>query len=109
VLIGATAGSWLATADPPTWVLACAVLADVALVAATQGSRWYITGGFTTFLVLLLLVHGAPTEADERVWERVAETLLGVGLAFVFCWWLPGHRSGWWRGRVRPGPAVPAP
>ena len=61
-------------------------------LAATRGSRWYVTGAFTTFLVILLLVYGAPSEAESRLVERVGETLLGVGIALVFGVVLPDRR-----------------
>lgn len=60
------------------------VLVCVACAAATHGSRWYVTSTFTTFLVLLLLVAPDPGEAGFRFVERLTETLLGVGLAWIF-------------------------
>jgi hypothetical protein len=38
---------------------------------------------FSTFLVFLLL-YAHPEQAAGRFWERNAETLLVVGVAFVF-------------------------
>ena len=42
------------------------------------------TGGFTTFLVISLLLYGNPQLAQSRFDERVLETLLGVGVALIF-------------------------
>jgi acetyltransferase-like isoleucine patch superfamily enzyme len=60
-------------------VIAAAIVVALTGLAATHPSRWYVTGGFTSFIVTLLLVYGAPEEAERRFDERVDETLLGVG------------------------------
>jgi hypothetical protein len=85
VVLGALAA--VALADATSAGRVYAVLIAVALVAAagTHGSRWYITSLFTTFLALSMLVYG--TEAGVGVGrfnERVAETILGVALAYLF-------------------------
>jgi hypothetical protein len=51
--------------------------------AGTRPSRWYVTGGFTTFITILLLIYGSPDQADGRFLERVGETLVGVAVALV--------------------------
>jgi len=55
----------------------------LAAVAATAGGRWYVTPIFPTFLVFLLLLYAHSEEASGRFWERIGETVLGVGVAFV--------------------------
>ena len=59
--------------------------------AGTRGSRWYVTPFFTTSLVLVMLLYDSPTIANEqwRFAERVGETVLGVGLAYLFGLVLP--------------------
>jgi hypothetical protein len=73
-------------------VIAVGVVAALTGLAATRPSRWYVTGGFTTFIVILLLVYGTPNQAAGRFLERVAETLLGVGVALFFGIALPALR-----------------
>ena len=92
VTAGATAASILAIEGAEPAAVAAAVGVALTSLAATRGSRWYVTGGFTTFLVILLLVYGAPGEAESRLVERVGETLLGVGVALIFGVVLPGLR-----------------
>jgi len=89
VVAGAFAGVALARAGAPAFVYAIAVVAAVAGAGATHRSRWYVTAAFTTFLVFLLLLDGRPQDAGERFDERVLETLLGVGLAYLFGLVLP--------------------
>lgn len=43
-----------------------------------------MTAGFTTFLVFLLLLYATPEDAGARFDERLGETLLGVGIAYLF-------------------------
>jgi uncharacterized membrane protein YccC len=62
-------------------------------LAATRPSRWYVTGGFTTFLVISVLLYGNPELAQVRFNERVLETLLGVGVALFFGVVIPVLRS----------------
>ena len=57
--------------------------------AKTRTSRWYITSGFTTFLVFVMLLHDHPEETGQKLGERVGETLVGVGLAVLFGLVLP--------------------
>ena len=92
VTAGAVAASVLTVQGAGHVAIAIAVGVALTSLAATRGSRWYVTGGFTTFLVILLLVYGAPSEAEGRLVERVGETLLGVGIALVFGVVLPDRR-----------------
>jgi hypothetical protein len=66
--------------------VAVVTVTAIAAVAATRQSRWYITPGFTTFLVLTLLLYSDATTATEqwRFNERVGQTLLGVGFAYLY-------------------------
>ncbi len=89
VVVGALSAVLLLHLDPANAVLALAILATIAGAAATHGSRWYVTPAFTTFLVLLLLLNGNPEETATRFGERTLETLLGVGLAYLFGLLLP--------------------
>ena len=45
-------------------------IAAVAAAAATRTSRLYITGGFTMFLVFVLLRYADPSAAGSRLGER---------------------------------------
>ena len=84
VSVGALAAVLLAAADPHPAVVALATSVALTGLAGTRASRWYVTGGFTSFLVILLLALTAPDAAASRFGERVVETLLGVGVALVF-------------------------
>ena len=75
--------------------------APVVLAAATRGSHWYVMPAFTTFLVMLLLLYADPTAASVRFTERVTETLIGVGLAFIFGLALPALAQHRHAGRNR--------
>jgi hypothetical protein len=68
--------------------------------AATHGSRWYVTPAFTTFVVFLLLLRSAPVDAALRFGERVAETALGVAIAYLFGLATPAVQR-----RLAPGPS----
>ena len=91
VLLGALAAVAFLRADPALGFYAVAAIAAIAGAGGTRGSRWYVTAAFTTFLVLVMLLYANPTVATEqwRVAERVGETALGVGLAYVFGLLLP--------------------
>ena len=71
-------------AELPNPVLAGIAGAAVIAAAATRASRWYITSAFTTFLVFLLLLGPNPDQTQQKVSERIGETLLGVALAIIF-------------------------
>ncbi len=89
VAVGAAAAILLVHAEPADGWFALAVLAAVAAAAATRAGRWYVTPAFTTFLVFLLLLAGDPQDSASRFNERLGETVLGVGLAYLFGLALP--------------------
>ena len=76
---------------PSTELVALLAVFAIAGAAGTRGSRWYVTPFFTTSLVLVMLLYDNPTVANEqwRFAERVDETVLGVGLAYLFGLVLP--------------------
>ena len=89
VIAGALVAVTFVNADPPNAVYGVAACGAVSAAAGLQRSRWYVTPAFTTFLVFLLLLHADPETAGARFGERVGETLLGVGLAYLFGLALP--------------------
>ena len=89
VAAGALAGIALVRLDPPMGVYAVAAVAAIAGAGGTHRSRWYVTSAFTTFLVFLLLLSADPGDAAARFGERVGETVLGVGLAYLYGLALP--------------------
>jgi len=84
VTSGALVACLIVRVDPPSAVLALTVSGALIGLAATRPSRWYVTGGFTTFLVISLLLYGNPELAQSRFDERVLETLVGVAVALIF-------------------------
>ena len=84
VCAGALAAICLVAAGPPDAVFAVVAALALAVLTGTMGSRWYVTPAFTTFLVFLMLLYGNPGQAVDRFWERVLETLFGIGVAYVF-------------------------
>jgi Fusaric acid resistance protein-like len=92
VITGALAACIVALTGAPDGVLAAIIVADLTALAATRASRWYVTGGFTTFIVISLLIYGAPGTAQGRFNERVLETLLGVAVAAIFGVAIPAWR-----------------
>lgn len=89
VAIGALAAIGLVRLTPAAWVYSLAAIAALAACGATHRSRWYVTPAFTTFLVFLLLLYSRPQDAASRFTERLVETALGVGIAYVFGLALP--------------------
>ncbi|MEW2518420.1 FUSC family protein [Actinacidiphila alni] len=89
VLVGGAVALLLLHADPPHWAYAVTAAGTLALAAATQGSRWYLTPAYSTVLVLLLLLHADPAQAPQRADERFWATVTGVALAYVFGLRLP--------------------
>jgi uncharacterized membrane protein YgaE (UPF0421/DUF939 family) len=84
VTVGAVAAAGLALlTTEPGWYSA-AILVVLGAVAATRPSRWYVTPTFTTFIAISMLLYADPADAQSRFNERLGETLLGVGLAYVF-------------------------
>ena len=43
-----------------------------------------MTGGFTTFIVISLILSTSDTVSSQPLSDRVIETLIGVGAALVF-------------------------
>ena len=93
VTTGALAACVLAQLEVDESVIAAAIVVALTGLAATRPSRWYVTGGFTSFIVILLLVYGAPDEAERRFDERVGETLLGIAVALLFGVALPALKQ----------------
>jgi uncharacterized membrane protein YccC len=89
VTVGAFAAALTLYATPPNAAYTVMAVVVLAGASATMGSRWYITAGFTTFFVILMLGSGDETEALSKTNERVLETALGVALAYLFVWVLP--------------------
>jgi hypothetical protein len=79
--------------SPSTELVALLAVLVIAGAAGTHGSRWYVTPFFTTSLVLVMLLYGNPTLANEQ-WRF---TERGVGLAYLFGLVLP--RAGALRSR----------
>ena len=88
---GATAAAigFAANLEHVGWACAAALLVMRPAAGATHRSRWYVTPAFTTFLVFLLLLYSRPQDAGSELDERLLETLLGVGVAYVFGLGLP--------------------
>jgi hypothetical protein len=93
VVIGALLAIALIRLFPPLGWYSIAAIAALAGAAGSRGSRCYLTPGFTTFLVFLLLLYSHPEQAGSRFGQRVGETLLGVGLAYVFGLALPALQA----------------
>ena len=89
VVVGAFAGGVFAQLVTEPVGYALAIPTDLAGVGGTRGSRWYVLSAFSTFLVFQLLLFGQATRAESRFVERVVETVLGVGLAYVYGLALP--------------------
>jgi uncharacterized membrane protein YccC len=83
VTAGATAAALLSYLDPPNAVWSVAIVVDLMLLAGTRASRWYVTGGFTTFIVISLTIHADAEHGADAFAERVFETLIGVAVALV--------------------------
>jgi hypothetical protein len=84
VVLGALCAAVFAALPLPTSVTVIAVGAVLASLSATQGSRWYVAGAFTTFLALTLILQDASELPGARFAERTLETAIGVGLALLF-------------------------
>jgi uncharacterized membrane protein YoaK (UPF0700 family) len=84
VCLGALVAIGLIEIGASDAVLAAATVLAMIVGTATVGSRWYITPLFTTLLVFLLMLYGAPQQASGRFWERMSETLAGVAVAYFF-------------------------
>lgn len=89
VLVGALLAALFALVSPSPGMVAIAVILVLSGATATQGSRCYITPGFSTFLALSLILTSEGGSPVGRFNERTLETLLGVGIALVFGWAVP--------------------
>jgi hypothetical protein len=81
--------NWTGAAFGAALALPAAAVAALAGATATRASRWYVTAGFSTYLVFLLLLYIQPETAGSRFAERLLETILGVAIAAVFGLMLP--------------------
>ena len=77
----------------PVWVFVLTTPAALIGLAAMHTSRWYVNAGFTTFLVIVLLTYGESSSVSHFFYERTAETLVGVGIAYFFGLVIPQIRS----------------
>ncbi len=108
VLIGALVAIVLLHLDAGGGWIAAAVMATTAGAGATHGTRWYVTPAFTTSLVFLLLLYADPTDTRWCFDERLLETAIGVGLAYLFGLLLPAlvrRKSKGGPPALRPGPS----
>ncbi|MFF2022153.1 FUSC family protein [Streptomyces sp. NPDC058171] len=83
VLVGGVLALAVLRTSPPDGVYGALCLLTLGCAGGVQGSRWYVLGGFTTFLVLLLLFQGDRGAAGGRFWERTVATLAGVSIAYL--------------------------
>ena len=86
VFIGALVAAWLLSVDLSPSAIAVVGAGAIIAASATNASRWYITPAFTTFLILWSVLYSNPTTENisYRSWERVIDTLIGVGIAYFF-------------------------
>jgi len=86
VFVGAIVAAWLLAMDLRPAAIAIVAAGAIIGAAATNASRWYVTPAFTTFLILWCAVYDNATieNISYRSWERVFDTLLGVGIAYFF-------------------------
>ena len=101
VLVGSAAAVLVGGVDPPSWLLGLLCAVAVAAMTATTGSRWYIATGFTTFVVLSLLLVDSPEPGEWWFNQRVAANLIGIGVAYVLMSVVPSVRAA--RRRVYDG------
>lgn len=84
VLAGALAAASLALLSPGPLLIGAVIGLLIGALCATQASRWYVAPGFTTVLVLTLILSTSSASPEARFLERTVETLVGVGLALFF-------------------------
>ncbi len=86
VFIGASAASVLLILDLQPLIVGALAGGALITASATHTSRRYITPTFSTFLVFWLLLYNEPTPENitYRFSERILETLIGVGSAYLF-------------------------
>ncbi len=86
-LIGCAMAVALIAVSPPALLLAVIVLA-IGLAHAYAGVRYRITALAASISSLVLLHFSAPT-IHPQFFERVADTLIGAGLSYIFSYLLP--------------------
>jgi hypothetical protein len=93
VLVGSAAAVSFAALHPAGWLIAALCAAAVAAMTGTTGSRWYIATGFTTFVVLSLLLVESP--GTGRWWfnERLGANLIGIAVAYLLMSVVPDLRA----------------
>lgn len=84
VLVGALLAAGFAALSPGPLIIGAAIALIIGALSAMQASRWYVAPGFTTFLVLMLILSTSSASPGTRFLERSVETLVGVGLALLF-------------------------
>ena len=89
VALGAVLAATVVRLDSPAPVLAASLVVVLVATAGSRASRWYITSLFTTYVVFLMMLGEHPEQTEQKVSERINETLLGVALAYLFGWLLP--------------------
>jgi hypothetical protein len=107
VCVGALIAIAVVESTPSDAVLSAATVAALSAAAGTTGSRWYVAPVFSTFLVFLLLLYAHPDQASGRFWERINETLLGVGVACVLGLLVPMFRERRRATRTSPRSRLP--
>lgn len=84
VVIGALAAACFALLAPGSLATGIVVGISIAVLSATQASRWYVAPAFTTFIALTLLLQDEQAEPLASFVERLAQSAIGVGVALVF-------------------------
>lgn len=105
VIAGALLACGIAALSPASVVFGALLVVLLALGTATAGSRWYVFPFFSTFVVLSLLLIGDTETPAHWFAERVAMTLLGVGLALAAASIVPPLVRRISGGRARPRPS----
>lgn len=95
VTLGAFLAAALAAASPAWGWYAIGIVGAIVAAAGTVGSRWYVTPLFTTFIAISLLLYARPQDVGYRFTQRVLETLVGVGVAYLFGLVVPTVRARW--------------
>jgi uncharacterized membrane protein YccC len=86
-LIGCTIAVALIMVSPP-WLLMAAMVAGIGVAHAYAGVKYRITAIGASISSLVLLHFSAPL-AHPQFFERIADTLIGAALSYVFAFLLP--------------------
>ncbi|HEX4105095.1 MAG TPA: FUSC family membrane protein [Rhizomicrobium sp.] len=86
-LIGCAVAVGLILASPD-WLLMAAMVAGIGLAHAYAGVKYRITAIGASISSLVLLHFSAPL-VHPQFFERIADTLIGAGLSYVFAFLLP--------------------